>query len=59
MNKKTIAKLMISTFDFHSKDEYIRLIEFLTLCMYHSDNEQKSSDIQNAIWYIVDRMNRE
>lgn len=55
MDKRQLAKITIKSFDL-TKDEKIRLIEFLTICMYHTDNNQKSNDIQNTIWYLQDKI---
>lgn len=55
MDKRQLAKIIIKSFDL-TKDEKIRLIEFLTICMYHADNNQKSNDIQNTIWYLQDKI---
>lgn len=55
MDKRQLAKIIIKSFDL-TKDEKIRLIEFLTICMYHTDNNQKSNDIQNTIWYLQDKI---
>lgn len=57
MNKKQLAKILISTWDMN-KEELTRLIQFLTVCMYHADEPEKISDIQNLIWYATDKINR-
>lgn len=56
MTRTNLAKLMISCYTFNTKEEFIRLINYLTICMYHTDNNEMASDIQDVIWYISDKM---
>lgn len=55
MTSKRIAKIIISAYDFTNNAEFIRTIEFLTVCMYHSDNTEIVEQIQSAIWYLQDK----
>lgn len=55
MTKRILAKLMIKCWDFKTVQEFNNLIELLTICLYHTDEVEKAEDIQNAIWYIVDK----
>ena len=58
MTRKVIAKIMIECWDYKTKAEFTNKIKFLKVCMYHTDNAEKASDIQNAIWYSMDKMKR-
>lgn len=58
MTRKVIAKIMIECWDYKTKAEFANKIKFLRVCMYHTDNAEKASDIQNAIWYLMDKMKR-
>lgn len=58
MTKRTIAKIMIECWDYKTKAEFTNKIKFLKVCMYHTNNAEKASDIQNAIWYLTDKMKR-
>ena len=49
---------MIECWDYKTKAEFTNKIKFLKVCMYHTDNAEKASDIQNAIWYLMDKMKR-
>ncbi len=55
MTQRTLAKLMIKCWDFQTEKEFNDLIELLTVCLYHTTEIEKAENIQNAIWYIVDK----
>lgn len=55
MTKRTIAKLMIKCYDFTKESQFINLINFLTICLWHCEDTEKAGIIQNAIWYICDK----
>ena len=56
MTKKTLATIMINCWSYTLKNQFENQINFLIICMYHTDNEQKANDIQNVIWYLMDKM---
>lgn len=56
MTKTRLAKLMISCWDFTTEEEFTNLIAFLTVCMYHTENEEKAENIQDVIWYVLDKL---
>ena len=58
MTKKILAKMMINCWDYTEKKQFENQINFLSVCMYHTKNEEKASDIQNVIWYLMDKMKR-
>lgn len=51
MTKRTLARLIIKSYDFDKKSQFDRVIQFLKTVLYHTDN----SDIQDAIWYLEDK----
>lgn len=55
MTKTRLAKLMISCWDFTTEKEFTDLIAFLTVCMYHTNNTQMASYMQDVIWYLEDK----
>lgn len=55
MTKKTLARLIIKSYDFTSKNDFSKIITFLTTCLYHTEEKQEEEDIQSAIWYLTDK----
>jgi hypothetical protein len=55
MTKKTIAKLMIKCYDFTTEKQFTDLINFLMVCFWHCNDNEKAGIIQNSIWYISDK----
>ena len=55
MTKTNLAKLIISCFDFQTVEEYDNLISHLKICLFHTENPEKADDIENAMFYIIDK----
>ena len=55
MTKINLAKLIISCFDFQTIKEYDNLIAYLKICLFHTENTEKADDIENAMFYIMDK----
>lgn len=55
MTERQLARLIIKAYDFKLKSEYQNLINFLTICMYHTTDNEKAEQIQSAIWYLMDK----
>lgn len=51
MTKKSLAKLIIRSYDFNQKSQFDRIIQFLKTVLYHTNNE----DVQSVIWYLEDK----
>lgn len=51
MTKKSLAKLIIRSYDFNQKSQFDRVIQFLKTVLYHTNNE----DVQSVIWYLEDK----
>lgn len=58
MTKKDLARLIIKSYDFKTKDDYTNIIRFLTTCLFHTADKDQSNDIQNTIWYLQDKMQK-
>ena len=58
MTKRDLARLIIKSYDFKTKDDYINIIRFLTTCLFHTIDNDQSKDIQNTIWYLQDKMQK-
>lgn len=58
MTARRIAQLIIIAYDYKSAEEFTRIIEFLSICMYHLDNEEITNQIQKAIWYLQDKQRK-
>ena len=55
MTKTNLAKLIISCFDFQTVKEYDNLIAYLKTCFFHTENPEKADDIENAMFYVMDK----
>lgn len=55
MDKRTLAKLIIKSYDFNQKSQFDRIIDFLKTVMFHVE---QSDDIQHTIWYLEDLKGR-
>ncbi len=53
MSKRTLARLIIKSYDFTRKNQFERVINFLKTVMFHV--EQGTEDIQYTIWYLEDK----
>ena len=58
MTKRDLAKLIIKSYDFKTKDDYSNIIRFLTTCLFHTIDNDQSKDIQSTIWYLQDKMQK-
>lgn len=52
MDKKTLARLIIKSYDFEKKSQFDRIIDFLKTVMFHVE---QSDDIQYVVWYLEDK----
>ena len=57
MTKINLAKLIISCFDFQTVKEFDNLINYLKICLFHIENPEKADDIENAMFYVMDKKN--
>jgi len=55
MTERQLARLIISAYEFKIQEEFDILIQFLTVCMYHTTDSEKAEKIQSAIWYLMDK----
>lgn len=58
MNRKILVNIMIECWNYSNVQQFTNKIQFLTLCMYHTQNEQLSSDIEDVIYYLIDKQNQ-
>ena len=55
MDKRTLAKLIIKSYDFNQKSQFDRIIDFLKTVMFHVE---QTENIQYTIWYMEDLKGR-
>lgn len=58
MNRKTLVQIMIECWNYSNTQQFTDKIQFLKLCMYHTQDKQKSNDIEQIIFYLIDKQNQ-
>jgi hypothetical protein len=53
MDKRTLARLIIKSYDFKEKRQFERVINFLKTVLFHVEHD--TDDIQYTIWYLEDK----
>lgn len=55
MTRKQLARIIVKSYDYKTKKDFTKVINFLSVCMFHTGEKQEEEDIQSVIWYLEDR----
>ena len=55
MTRKQLARLVVKSYDYKTKKDFTKVINFLSVCMFHTEEKQEEEDIQSVIWHFEDK----
>lgn len=55
MTRKQLARIIAKSYDYKTKKDFTKVLNFLAVCMFHTEEKQEATDIQNVIWYLEDK----
>ena len=58
MTTKALAKMIINSFTETDKEKLNRQIKYLQTCYFHSNNVNLQNDIQQTIYYLMDKVKK-
>lgn len=55
MTRRQLARLIVKSYDYKTKKDFTKVINFLSVCMFHTEEKQEEEDIQSVIWHFEDK----
>ena len=55
MTRKQLARIIVKSYDYKTKKDFTKILNFLTVCMFHTEEKAEEEDIQSVIWYLTDK----
>ena len=55
MTRKQLARIIVKSYDYKTKKDFTEVINFLSVCMFRTEEKQEEKDIQSVIWHLEDK----